>query len=103
MKLVRCCHSSCVLAEGVVSVSIISVRQMTSVERILQYTRLEQEGHGHSDDVNVEQWPVRGSVVFDQVSLQYFENSPPVLKNINLRIEGGEKVCVITYIPVLDQ
>ncbi|XP_015127759.1 multidrug resistance-associated protein 4 [Diachasma alloeum] len=73
------------------------VAQMTSVERVLQYTRLEREGPFDSE-VNSKPpvtWPREGRIEFDHVYLRYSEKDAPVLKDLNLIIEPGMKVGVV--------
>ncbi|KAJ8961187.1 hypothetical protein NQ318_008870, partial [Aromia moschata] len=54
---------------------------MTSVERILQYTKLDKEGP-------FESLPTKKST-------EYAPEDPPVLKNLNIEIKAGEKVGVV--------
>lgn len=65
---------------------------MTSVERILYYTTLEQEAAEHTDVVPVPSWPEKGEIVFDHITLYYDEDKPPALNDVFFRIKGGEKV-----------
>lgn len=71
-----------------------TVTQMTSVERILQFTELEKEGPFESNptDKPSSNWPSKGEIKFDRVSLRYSESDPPVLKSIHFIIEPGMKV-----------
>lgn len=87
------------------------VNQMMSVERILEYTNLEQESSEGStkgnlnynnlltittfvttflDDLPV--WPSKGHIKFKNMFLRYQLNDPPVLKNLNFSILPGQKV-----------
>ncbi|XP_015127764.1 multidrug resistance-associated protein 4 [Diachasma alloeum] len=73
------------------------VAQMTSVERVLQYTRLERE-EPFDSEVNSKPpatWPREGRIEFDHVYLRYSEKDAPVLKDLNLIIEPGMKVGVV--------
>lgn len=94
----------------------IGVRQSTevasnmiSIERVLQYTKLEKESnHDHHPSKNLEKdwsyfakitynnpdrnWPQTGKINFKNVFLRYAAEAQPVLKNLNLEIKGGEKV-----------
>ena len=75
--------------------------QMTSVERIVEYTQLESEADEYNDDYRPpEKWPHQGNIDFKDMSLAYGDDSPPVLKNINIRIASAEKVnyCCYFYI-----
>lgn len=82
------------LARGIRQISE-TVTQMTSVERILQFTELEQEED--SDDANLKKppsdWPSRGKIEFQNYSLKYTDDDvEPILKNVNILIEPGTKV-----------
>lgn len=67
---------------------------MISVERILQYTKLDKEGPFESLPANKpsRDWPTAGRLVFKNVYLRYAPEDPPVLKNLNFEIKSGEKV-----------
>ncbi|KPI93322.1 putative multidrug resistance-associated protein lethal(2)03659 [Papilio xuthus] len=101
------------------------VAQLTSVERVLDYTKVETERNlfdgrafgvlGYSELVfklkglNMKAlilgqgrscpipptWPAEGRVVFQNVSLRYAPDEAPVLKNLNLEIESGWKVGIV--------
>lgn len=59
------------------------ISQMTSVERILQYTKLPQEEPMEtSKSVSLDNWPSNGKIIFKNVVMRYSENDPPVLKVI---------------------
>lgn len=68
--------------------------QMTSVERVLQYTKLDKEGPFESLPAKKpdRDWPQKGNVEFRNVYLRYVPTDPPVLKNLNISIAAGEKV-----------
>lgn len=68
--------------------------QMTSVERIMQYTNLEKEGPFESVPTKKphRDWPHQGRIVFDKLSLRYVAEDTPVLKSLDIVIEAGEKV-----------
>ncbi|KAB0798127.1 hypothetical protein PPYR_09120 [Photinus pyralis] len=70
--------------------------QMTSVERILQYTRLDKEGSFDSLPTNKppRDWPQHGQVKFQNVVLEYVPGES-VLNNLNFVINPGEKVGVV--------
>lgn len=67
---------------------------MISVERVLQYTKLEKEGPFESLPGNKPptEWPSAGKINFSNVFLRYAHGDPPVLKNLNFEIMSGEKV-----------
>lgn len=69
------------------------VSQMTSVERILQFTSLPQEKtHGRAPP---RDWPEKARLIFKDLNLRYDVDSEPVLKNLNIIIESGWKVSSI--------
>lgn len=43
-------------------------------------------------------WPSEGTVVFQDLSLRYAPDEPPVLKNLNLSIQSGWKVSKLSYV-----
>ncbi|CAK1546481.1 unnamed protein product [Leptosia nina] len=93
--------------------------QMTSVERILEYTNLPPENPVEPDhkalqtecpSVQFEEWPKNGEIVFEDVSLEY--EKPPkkepvtdpapkvddtayAIRGVNFSIRPGEKVAVV--------
>ncbi|CAB3220069.1 unnamed protein product [Arctia plantaginis] len=70
-----------------------TISQMTSVERIIQFTSLPQEKDEGSSPP--KDWPQRGRIVFKDLSLRYDEKADPVLKNLNFKIESGWKVGIV--------
>ena len=66
---------------------------MTSVERVMTYTKLDREP-GYEEERTPRDWPWRGCIVLRDVSLTYYPGGPQVLKNINLGIKAGEKIGV---------
>lgn len=69
------------------------VAQMTSVERVVQFTSLPLEKtEGPSPPPN---WPQRARLVFKDLFLRYDENAEPVLKGLNIVIESGWKVFTL--------
>ncbi|XP_021200213.3 ATP-binding cassette sub-family C member 4 [Helicoverpa armigera] len=70
--------------------------QLTSVERILQYTRIDTEPNLFQGKIEMPPtWPSQGKIVFQNVYLRYAPNEQPVLKNLNLVIESGHKVGIV--------
>ncbi|XP_045770149.1 probable multidrug resistance-associated protein lethal(2)03659 isoform X1 [Maniola jurtina] len=94
--------------------------QMTSVERILEYTHLPAEKPVEPDmkalksahpNLDFETWPNQGEIIFDDVSLEY--EKPPkqkeqhsesgikldepafAIRGVNFTIRPGEKVAVV--------
>lgn len=84
------------------SLSMI-VRQMAIVEndmnaseRVYHYAyNLESEAPFHIEGTKPrESWPERGALEFKDMTMSYQPQLPPVLKNINLSIAGGEKIGI---------
>lgn len=72
--------------------------QMTSVERVIEYTNVEQERELESKLPNKKppkSWPERGKIEFVKVYLKYNLNEPPVLKNLNFSIKSKEKIGIV--------
>ncbi|RXG69071.1 Multidrug resistance-associated protein 4 [Armadillidium vulgare] len=70
--------------------------QMTSVERILEYTNIKPEVNGDVKTVEMPKiWPSRGEISFENVFLCYREGDPPVLKNLNFTINPAEKIGIV--------
>ena len=67
---------------------------MTSVERVMTYTKLDSEPGYKVERLPPKNWPREGNVTFQDVSLTYYPGGPQVLKKINLKIKGGEKIGV---------
>lgn len=70
--------------------------QMTSVERIIEYSKLEQEADLDSteDKKPDKDWPKNGEIKMVNMSI-FYDNAPkPVLKNICCSIRGGEKIGI---------
>ena len=64
--------------------------QMTSVERVLQYTEVEQE---KQDGKTVKDWPHDGNITYDKVALKY--NDRKVLNDITFTIKPQQKIGVV--------
>ncbi|KAJ2662234.1 hypothetical protein IWW48_001974 [Coemansia sp. RSA 1200] len=69
---------------------------MTSIERIMQYTRTEQEAANESDSQNKPPatWPTKGDMQINDLVVEYVPGVP-VLHGISLSVEHGEKVGVV--------
>ncbi|KAJ8973530.1 hypothetical protein NQ317_015664 [Molorchus minor] len=68
---------------------------MTSVIRVLQYTKLDKEGPFEtlSSKKPTREWPHSGKIIFKKVLyLRYAPEDPPILKTLNLEIKPGEKL-----------
>lgn len=71
---------------------------MTSAERIYEYTQLPSEedyGGLHRLINTPPEWPTHGTIEFRNYSLRHRVGLEYVLKNINIRIESGQKIGII--------
>ncbi|KAJ0181177.1 hypothetical protein K1T71_003262 [Dendrolimus kikuchii] len=70
--------------------------QLTSVERILEYTRIEKESNLFQGQIAMPPtWPSEGRIEFQNVYLRYAPGESPVLKNLNITVESGWKVGIV--------
>ena len=65
---------------------------MNSVERIVDYSRLDGEEAG--SEIPPADWPQRGEIEFQNVQAQYRPGLPMVLNNVSFTIRAGEKIGV---------
>lgn len=71
---------------------------MNSVERVVQYSSdvIEQEAPHEKDDPKPpKNWPLKGSITFRNVFMNYRPGLPAVLKGISLNIRPREKIGVV--------
>lgn len=64
---------------------------MTSVERLLEYTKIMPETN---EGIKVENWPTRGTVKYDKVFLSY-NNNETVLRDLNFAIQQNERIGIV--------
>ncbi|XP_035217642.1 multidrug resistance-associated protein 4-like isoform X2 [Stegodyphus dumicola] len=71
--------------------------QMTSVERVIEYSNLDSEAalESEKDKKPPKDWPGKGYIVYHNVNLRYSPNEPPVLKNLNFEIYPEEKIGIV--------
>ncbi|XP_014360452.2 ATP-binding cassette sub-family C member 4 [Papilio machaon] len=90
------------LSQGLILVNMVQhgikqatevISQMTSVERVVQFTSLPQEESAGPPPPPA--WPQRARLVFKDLYLRYDREAEPVLKNLNIVIESGWKVGVV--------
>lgn len=67
--------------------------QMTSVERVLEYSTLEAEPD--KDKKPPRTWPQEGSIEFRTVSMRYASKEPEILKNLSFSIEARSKIGIV--------
>lgn len=73
------------------------INQMTSVERILEYTKIEKESdlETHPNQKPPSDWPKQGKIQFDHTNLKYSLSDPAVLKDLNFSIQPAQKVGIV--------
>lgn len=71
--------------------------QMTSVERILEYTKIDEEPSLESspDSKPPPQWPEKGEISFVDLYLRYTPEDDPVLRSLNFKINSREKIGIV--------
>ncbi|XP_047033956.1 ATP-binding cassette sub-family C member 4-like isoform X2 [Helicoverpa zea] len=71
--------------------------QMTSVERVLEYTKLPQESglRSSQDKKPPADWPAEGAINFDNLSLKYSPDGSYVLFKLNVSIRPREKIGIV--------
>ena len=66
---------------------------MTSVERVMEYTKLEQESQRKDKSVAVpDNWPKYGIITSEGLYYSHHRTLPYVLKKLNFCIRAEEKV-----------
>lgn len=71
--------------------------QLTSLERIFEYSQLEEEPmiDRKLENKLPDDWPTKGLIKFKDVSLKYRPQSTSILKNINFTIMPEEKIGIV--------
>ncbi|XP_067123850.1 ATP-binding cassette sub-family C member 4-like [Centruroides vittatus] len=71
--------------------------QMNSVSRILNYSKLKSEAAYESPPEKQlpAEWPDKGEIDFDDVSLQYTKDKNTVLNNLTFHVNPGEKIGIV--------
>ncbi|CAL8129154.1 unnamed protein product [Orchesella dallaii] len=70
---------------------------MTSVERTIEYTKIEPEEDDNSEEslqkITPENWPKDGEIKFENLTLAYGDKI--VLNDLNFEIKSGEKIGIV--------
>ncbi|CAH0406117.1 unnamed protein product [Chilo suppressalis] len=71
--------------------------QMTSVERVMEYTKLPQEPALRSEQHKKppHNWPEEGAINFDNISLKYTPDGNYVLHKLQINIRPQEKIGIV--------
>merc|ERR1712146_380970 len=69
---------------------------MNSVERVSYYiNELDQEPPKTSADPPPSDWPQKGELIVDNLSMRYRKGLPEVLRNIKFSVQPGERVGIV--------
>ncbi|CAH1098767.1 unnamed protein product [Psylliodes chrysocephalus] len=69
---------------------------MISVERVMQYTKLEKEHPLETiGQKPPRDWPSKGKIQFKNTYLSYAPEFPPVLRDLNIEIASAEKIGIV--------
>ena len=69
---------------------------MNAVERINFYShKIEREAPSLSDNPPPDNWPEHGEIIIENLEMRYREDTPLVLRGINIRIEAGTRVGIV--------
>ncbi|KAI8826361.1 P-loop containing nucleoside triphosphate hydrolase protein [Chytriomyces cf. hyalinus JEL632] len=70
--------------------------RMNAVERVSEYSEIEQEGAFIIEENRAPlNWPSKGSIKVSNLEMRYAPDLPPVLHNISFSVKGGEKVGIV--------
>ncbi|KAF4627293.1 hypothetical protein G7Y89_g10861 [Cudoniella acicularis] len=80
-----------------VQIFAIVQQNLNSVDRILEYTEIEQEPmEPLKRDIHVPgEWPAKGQVVFNNYSTRYAPDLDLVVKDISFEIEAGKRLAIV--------
>ena len=75
---------------------------MTSVERIHQYSTLDQEAAEYTDVKPPKNWPMAGAIQLRDLTLTYKDCDTPALGPISLDIKASERASIsIVFVSLL--
>ncbi|PLW38656.1 hypothetical protein PCASD_08251 [Puccinia coronata f. sp. avenae] len=69
---------------------------IVSCERVIEYTKLKQEGPWESDQQHRPNpsWPKKGEIVFQDVQCRYRDGLDVVLKGVDFKVQAQEKIGI---------
>jgi len=69
---------------------------MNSCERVFYYTeQIPQEAAMVTEEKIPPNWPDKGSITLSNLKMKYRDDTPLVLKGLNVNISGGERIGVV--------
>ncbi|XP_069457987.1 ATP-binding cassette sub-family C member 4-like isoform X1 [Ovis canadensis] len=78
-----------------IRLSVEVENMMISVERVIEYTELEQEAPWELEFHPPPDWPNNGMIALSKVNFKYSSDGPLVLKDLTTDIKPGEKVGIV--------
>ncbi|XP_061290380.1 ATP-binding cassette sub-family C member 4-like [Bos javanicus] len=78
-----------------IRLSVEVENMMISVERVIEYTELEQEAPWELEFRPPPDWPNNGMIALSDVNFKYSSDGPLVLKDLTTDIKPGEKVGIV--------
>lgn len=67
---------------------------MNAAERIFEYTQLETEDLGGTDNLRAS-WPEEGKLEVNNLEVGYANDLPAILKGVTFSVEGNQRVGVV--------
>ncbi|KAI9139943.1 P-loop containing nucleoside triphosphate hydrolase protein [Paraphysoderma sedebokerense] len=69
---------------------------LNAVERIGEYTELESEAPPVLEHCRPPpHWPFKGKIQFENLTIKYADDQPPVLKNVSFEVKSGERIGIV--------
>ncbi len=68
---------------------------IVAVERIKEYTNVETEAEWKSESPPEKEWPEKGEIAFSEYSMRYRPGLDLVVKGLDCKVKGGEKVGLV--------
>ena len=68
---------------------------MTSVERVAEYTHIEQEPGYANQHQSPANWPHEGQIKIKNLGLAYYQGGPKILKDLSATILSHEKIGIV--------
>ena len=92
--------SNCIMLTGMLQWGVRQTAEvenmMTAVERVMEYTQLDQEDEASKpDNIPPTDWPDKGVIKFDDVCLRYAPGEKEVLRGLSFQTTEHEKVGIV--------